>query len=315
MPRGHERLPPHGDDPHSGGMTASPDDQAKALLARPGIGLTARVIQRSDLRFSRIVVDRPALIVLRHGTKRLDSARGHWSLRSGEAVAIAGGQTFDVTNRLSGAGLYEARWLVWDPSIIARFGRAEAGGRSLDGAAPLGKVDAEFAATFDRALEAIADARHVPDDIAAHRVTEILVWLALRGIRFAATDNPSLATRLRRLFETAPAEPWTTAAAAQRLALSEATLRRRLAAEGTSFGDLLTDMRMSLAMLLLQSTDHAVNRIALEVGYESASRFAIRFRERFGFPPTAIRGHARHRAADDGMVARSDADQPGKALN
>ena len=37
----------------------------------------------------------------------------------------------------------------------------------------------------------------------------------------------------------------------------------------------------------------AINRIALEVGYESASRFAIRFRERFGFPPTAIRGHAR----------------------
>jgi transcriptional regulator GlxA family with amidase domain len=50
---------------------------------------------------------------------------------------------------------------------------------------------------------------------------------------------------------------------------------------------------MSFAMVLLQSTQHAVNRIALQVGYESASRFAIRFRERFGFAPTAIRGHAR----------------------
>jgi AraC-like DNA-binding protein len=46
-------------------------------------------------------------------------------------------------------------------------------------------------------------------------------------------------------------------------------------------------------MLLLQSTDQAVNRIALDVGYESPSRFANRFRERFGFAPTAIRGHAR----------------------
>jgi len=66
-----------------------------------------------------------------------------------------------------------------------------------------------------------------------------------------------------------------------------------LAAEGASLNDLLVDTRMSFAMKLLQSTDHPINRIALAVGYESASRFAIRFRERFGFPPTAIRGHKR----------------------
>ena len=47
---------------------------------------------------------------------------------------------------------------------------------------------------------------------------------------------------------------------------------------------------MCFAMMLLQATDHAVTRVALEVGYESASRFAIRFRERFGFSPGAIRG-------------------------
>jgi AraC-like DNA-binding protein len=84
---------------------------------------------------------------------------------------------------------------------------------------------------------------------------------------------------------------------AKRLGLCEATLRRRLAAEGTTLGDLLTDVRMSFAMVLLQSTNQAVNRIALEVGYESASRFAIRFRARFGFLPAAIRGAARDRPA------------------
>lgn len=273
-------------------MSAKPDD--KGILARPGVGVSASIVQRSELRFSRIVIDRPALVLLRQGTKILQSARGQWTLRSGDALAIAGGQTFDVTNRLSDKGLYQALWLVWDETILDRFDKSvHDGPRPLEDAAIVTRLDAAFASAFDRALEAIREVNHIPADVAAHRVSEILVWLSLRGIRFPAAEEPSLSIRLRRLFETALAEPWTAAAAAKHLALSEATLRRRLAAEGTGFGDLLTDVRMSSAMVLLQSTDHAVNRIALAVGYESASRFAIRFRERFGFPPTAIRGHVR----------------------
>jgi AraC-like DNA-binding protein len=281
-------------------MPAAPDDRSKALLARPGIGLTARVVQRSELRFSRLVIDRPALIVLRHGTKMLESAAGRWTVRGGEAIALAGGQTLDVTNRLSDRGIYEARWLVWDPSIIARFGQTTVPGQPLAGAAALGRIDPPFAAALDRALEAIWDVQQIPDEVAEHRLAEVLLWLQHRGILFAAPDNPSLVTRLRRLFESDPAQKWTTALVADRLALGEATLRRRLAAEGATLGDLLTDVRMTHAMLLLQSTDQAVNRIALDVGYESASRFAIRFRERFGFPPTAIRGQGRALAAPGG---------------
>nr|WP_274708848.1 helix-turn-helix transcriptional regulator [Variovorax sp. S12S4] len=83
------------------------------------------------------------------------------------------------------------------------------------------------------------------------------------------------------------------ASVAARLAMSEATLRRRLSAEGATFASVLTDARMSFAMTLLQSTDHAVTRIASSVGYDSASRFSVRFRARFGFAPTAVRGHRR----------------------
>lgn len=289
------------------GMTDTHDAETirpgeQGILARPGVGVTARVVQRSDLRFSRIVNDRPALILLRHGSKTLQSAGGLWSIRGGEAIAIAGGQVFDVTNRLSERGLYEARWLIWDPAVIERFEEvATAAGRPLAGAAVLSRLDADFTAAFDRAIAAITDTRHIPADVAAHRVAEMLLWLAHRGIRFSPTEDLTLAMKLRRLFATDLAAPWTMAVVAKHLAMSEATLRRRLAAEGTTLGDLLTDLRMSSAMVLLQSTDFAVNRIALEVGYESASRFAIRFRERFGFPPTAIRGHARGEAGSGGL--------------
>ncbi|WP_052711529.1 hypothetical protein [Elstera litoralis] len=188
-------------------MRAKLDDTGKALLARPGVGLTAGVVQRSDLRFSRIVIDRPALIVLRHGTKTLQSARGQWSLRSGEAIALAGGQSFDVTNRVSELGLYEARWLVWDPSILDHFEPMATDGTPLTGAALLGKLDGQFTTAFDRALAAIGDVKHIPSDIAVHRLTEVLLWLAQRGIRFAATETPSLVVRVRRLCESALAEP------------------------------------------------------------------------------------------------------------
>ncbi|WP_374652991.1 helix-turn-helix transcriptional regulator [Dongia sp.] len=286
-------------------MSAKADDKSSGLLARPRIGFAARVVQHSELRFSRIVIDRPVLIVLRHGTKSLRSARGQWSVRGGEAIAIAGGQTFDVTNRLSDKGVYEARWLVWDETIIERFEQSAGNARALTGAVALGKIDPHFSSAFDRALEAISEQQRIPDDIAEHRLAEVLIWLSLRRVHFPAAENSSIALKVRRLFETSLTERWTAASVARHLAMSEATLRRRLAAEGTTLGYLLSDVRMSFAMLLLQSTEQAVNHIAREVGYESPSRFAIRFRERFGFPPTAIRGHARNYPGQE----RSDRDQ------
>lgn len=268
-------------------------DHSRALQVRPGVGLSASIAQFSELRFSRLVVDRPSLIVLSHGSKLLQSPRGQWTVRGGEAVLLSGGQTFDVTNRMSERGSYGARWLVWDPAVLQSFERNSPGGSVTSEVTLLGKTDAAFLDAFDRAIEAVGDIAHIPEEVARHRVTELLVWLSLKGVRISATENLSLTSRVRRLFEASISDPWTIATVADRLALSEATLRRRLASEGTTVGDLLVDLRMSQALLLLQSTDQAVNRIALDVGYESPSRFANRFRERFGFPPTAIRGHAR----------------------
>jgi len=79
-------------------------------------------------------------------------------------------------------------------------------------------------------------------------------------------------------------------------------LRRRLMAEGARLSELLVDVRMSLALTLLQASSLSVSQIAMNSGYESPSRFAVRFRQRFGFAPTAVRGHQRidhHLAVDE----------------
>lgn len=122
---------------------------------------------------------------------------------------------------------------------------------------------------------------------------ELLLWLAQCGVKFRLNDDRSLSERVRRCLALDPHKIWSAAAVADHMAMSEVVLRRKLAAENILLRDLMIDVRMTSALRLLQGTDWPISLIANQVGYESASRFAERFRKRFGFAPTAIRGHHR----------------------
>lgn len=267
----------------------------RRIFIRPGLGLSSGIVQKRELRFARLTIDQPTLIVVRRGSKVLQSTGGQWLATPGQMIAIAGGQTFDVTNRPSSSGDYRAHCLVWDQAFLTEQNSIGADLPPLAQACVAGPMSAEFLAAFERAVAAIDDADHIPETVARHRGAEILLWLAQYRIRLVASDTAPLAVRVRRLVSTAADAPWTTKSLAARLGLSEATLRRRLAAAGTSPGEILVDTRMEIGLSLLQSTDFTINRIALEVGYDSPSRFAIRFRQRFGFAPSAVRGHYRAR--------------------
>ncbi len=261
----------------------------RAVQHREGVGVSAGIAQARELRFARISIDRPCLIVVRRGTKILRAGAREWVAHAGEAIALAGGRVFDVTNRVSPSGAYEARCLLWDADLIeAHAGRA-ASARPIDEAVALKGLEPAFFSAFDAATQAIGDAGGVPLDIARHRLAELLIWMELRGVRFASVQPVSPAERVRHLVGTAPQREWTTAEVASRLALSETTLRRRLAEERTTFAEILIDVRMTTALSLLQSTDRPISDIAFDVGYASPSRFAVRFRSRFGASPRMIR--------------------------
>lgn len=268
-----------------------PEDagRMRVIHTRAGVGATAGVIQRDALRFSHLAIDRPTLIMVRHGMKVLAYRDSEWVIRSGEAIAIATGHRFDVTNRPDARGAYEANWLVFEPSMLASLSSASA----PVPARALGRIEADFVDAFIRARDAIREPDRIPDAIARHRMREVLLWLEGHGVSLVPSPPRTVAERVRAMLMPTLDEAWTAAMVAARLHLSEATLRRHLAVEGTSLTDLLADLRMSHALTLLQSTDFPVGHIARDVGYDSASRFAIRFRKRFGFAPTAIRGHRR----------------------
>lgn len=100
------------------------------------------------------------------------------------------------------------------------------------------------------------------------------------------TAQASITEQLQQLFLQNPAADHQIKTHAASLAMSRATLIRRLQAEGSSFRQLLLDCRMNHALALLQrGVPQAL--LAGACGYDSDIRFRRRFVEHFGMTPQA----------------------------
>jgi AraC-like DNA-binding protein len=70
---------------------------------------------------------------------------------------------------------------------------------------------------------------------------------------------------------------------------SPRTIQRKLTLEGTSFKELLEDVRKNLSLEYLQSTDLSVENIALRLGYADAPSFSHAFKRWTGQSPRSAR--------------------------
>jgi AraC-like DNA-binding protein len=77
--------------------------------------------------------------------------------------------------------------------------------------------------------------------------------------------------------------------AAARLHMSERTLNRRLQQEGTSFRQIRGNILGSWARQLLTETDHSVEAISAQLGYQDAANFRRAFRNSEGCSPNEFR--------------------------
>ena len=256
---------------------------------RQDLGLAASVRQRNDFLVHTFVTDHPALILLRRGRKTIKINGQKISLLPGDAVAIAPGTTCDVQNETE-RGEFESSWIVCANPILSKVEKAFPDHQKLKHIAALQNLGDEFVQSFERVMHTIVLPDRVPDIVAEHRMQELLAWLAHSGVIFGVETSSDLQRKVRLMIGAAPENTWVSRDLAQSLAMSEATFRRRLADQGQSFNDILIDVRMTAALTLLQVTDRPIADIASQVGYESASRFSVRFKKRFGFSPTAVRG-------------------------
>ena len=265
---------------------------ARSIVLRPGVGAAGRSILRAQLTSHRVAVDLSTLIFVQNGQKHVSWSTGECIAFAGEAIAIEAGQVVDITNAPGPGGTYSARWISWTEEAVSAFRASASSIRPFSVATLLEKPSREFCAAYGAAFDSLINVNGVPVSVANHRAHEVLLWLNENGIGFQSTGD-TLSIRLRRLILSSPAFAWSIEETARRARCSPATLRRRLAAESLTFRELLHDARMSHALALLQNTDTPVLSVASAVGYDSASRFASRFRLRFGYLPSDIRGQKR----------------------
>lgn len=96
--------------------------------------------------------------------------------------------------------------------------------------------------------------------------------------------HESVAERIRRTLMTAREQLPTIEQLADHMAMTSRTLRRHLAAAGTSYKHLLEDVRRTRAIQALQK-GMSVQQVAWELGYADPSNFARAFRKWTGHSP------------------------------
>jgi AraC-like DNA-binding protein len=79
---------------------------------------------------------------------------------------------------------------------------------------------------------------------------------------------------------------------AKRLGISARTLSRRLAEEGTTYEDVVDQLRRSLALQYLKDRGISLSQIAWLLGYEGATSFNHAFRRWTGRAPSVARRHS-----------------------
>lgn len=243
--------------------------------------VTLRQSRRIELR--ALTADFNTIIVVRDGSKRVRRDAQAFELTPTCIGVLEAGASYTIENRPPKGRSYVASALLVSHQTIRQL-QAE----GLRSGSPFATTQDDRArAAYERAAAALSDPL-LPPQLRENAVREVLLWLGEFGVGFPLRPH-SFVERLRSCITAEADIAWTAADAGRALAVSEATLRRRLADAGTSFQDLLADVRMTQALGLLQTTHLSINRIALEVGYASPSRFAARFRARFGVRPSEVR--------------------------
>jgi AraC-like DNA-binding protein len=241
--------------------------------------------QSCTAQFRALFSQQPMILRVREGEKYVACDDAQHVMAAGQMGVIPAHLSLVVENRLSSRRHFAAEAICISPPLLA-----EMAGKMTPAHSAFKSTRHDRAiAAFDRAVSALQDP-HMPEGLREHAVREVLLWLCEDGIGFGQVLLPSLEAKIRSLLAKAPHRNWHANEVAKELAMGESTLRRKLTQAGTTFQTLLIDARMAQALALLQTTHMPVNRVAMEVGYESASRFSVRFRSRFGVKPSDIRG-------------------------
>jgi len=206
------------------------------------------------------------------GVVRVETDRGHWVVPPSRGVWLPAG----TRHRLQATGDVAARTLFIDP-----FARAD-----LPSVCQVVQISALL-------RELIINVLTLPERYSAGSREERIYELILDEIRVMSTlpfnlpePQSEALLSLCRQIQAQPGIPWTTAQAAQKIAVSERTLLRHFQQQtGLAFSEWVRRARLMEALSLL-AQGQSVLRVALELGYESPGAFSAMFRRTLGVSPS-----------------------------
>ncbi|QDH69210.1 helix-turn-helix transcriptional regulator [Marilutibacter alkalisoli] len=260
-----------------------------ALAQHEGDTPYLRVRARAAHALSAVQIDSAIITVLLEGIKRVRDRGGEWrSVEPGQLLLVPGARMLDVENvpDETRGRPYLSVCITLGQELLdaARLLLPDTRHAIADGVAvePLG----DFAADLEAWCDAIATGN---DTQARYALVGAVLGLCSRGhVGVLKPPAPTLAQRIRGLVAGDPARDWRSDLLESALDMSGATLRRRLAAEGTSLRNVVADARLAHALMLLQGTSLPVKTVAHRVGYASVSSFVKRFGERYGIEPSRV---------------------------
>lgn len=246
-----------------------------------------RVNVKQEHTLSAVNFDAPVLVILVQGHKRIRTPQGWLAFNAGEGFLVPESMALDIENNPDPvSGWYSAIGIQLDESVLGAA-RQLLREPVTDTERPLASVGLEEHVDD---LVAWLDALERRDLIRArYFMTGVVLRLYAQGhhgLLYPAA--PTLSVRIRTMVAADPQRDWSSADLESTLAVSGATLRRHLAAEGRSLREVIAEARLSHGLTLLLSTDLPVKSVAARVGYTSVSAFIKRFRERYGVEPSRV---------------------------
>jgi len=246
---------------------------------------------RVQERVVRHTFEHPSVVVVLSGTKELWLGEHVQRFPTGAPFVIPAGVPLDLVNIPDPrSGRYESLCITVDTTIrqqlraslthVPRRTRLPA-----DLAVPL---TADLIDAYAHAASSLIDSdAGVAVAVARHRLIEILLLIGrtqLSGMLATA----SRVEQVEAVFLADPGHPWRVEDVAGALHLGASTLRRQLKDAGTSFRQILLDVRMATATKLLMA-EHSVTHAAQATGYASRSHFARHIRATSGMLPSDLR--------------------------
>ncbi len=250
-----------------------------------------------------MTIDEPALIVVLDGIKEVHIAGDMFEFHPGEPFVLTAGQSFDIVNRPDEtSGRYRAVFITLPRDLVRRVAQAHPRRTKATVASPRKPHDpgidltAQTVDTISHAATAL-NRTDLDASLAEHRVMEILLLIGHVPAIARSDAAVTVAERARHHIALAPMDPWRSQDIARLLGVSAATLRRRLAEEGTSLRLILAAERMRRARAMIEDGERNIAAIAAACGYSSRSHFAASFRSAHGTTP-----HSLITAAGGGMT-------------